>query len=140
MRSERLASKRGITGEGEREDLPSLTLRLEKSEDVVLPDGSLYVPDDRTGRVVHELYANLGNSSTGTSAAENLDNLGELDRDLVRSRLLLIHDVRKTEPSAPCAERVEGLHLIKVPVSSPSRLCALPARAILAPTALLFPA
>ena len=70
-------------------NLPSLTLGFEKSEDVVLPDGSLDVPDDRTGRVVHELDANLSNTTAGTSAAENLDNLGELDRDLVRSRLLL---------------------------------------------------
>lgn len=73
----------------EKENLPSLTLRLEKSEDIVLPDGSLYVPDDRTGRVVHELDANLSDTSAGTSATENLDNLGELDRDFVRSRLLL---------------------------------------------------
>lgn len=68
---------------------PSLTLRLEESENVVLSDGALDVPDDRTGRVVHELDANLGDTTAGTSAAENLDNLGELDRDLVRSRLLL---------------------------------------------------
>lgn len=70
-------------------NLPSLTFRLEKSEDVVLPDGTLDVSDDRTGRVVHELDANLGDTTTGTGTTEDLDNLGELDRDLVRGSLLL---------------------------------------------------
>ena len=72
------------------ENVPSLTFRLEKSEDVVLPDGTLYVSYDRTGRVVHELDANLGDSTTGTGTTEDLDNLGELDRDLVRGSLLYI--------------------------------------------------
>lgn len=39
-------------------------------------------PDDRAGRVVHELDADLGDTSTGSGAAENLDNLGELDLSL----------------------------------------------------------
>jgi len=87
---------KGVSKEGGRksraeegmENVPSLTFRLEKSEDVVLPDGTLYVSYDRTGRVVHELDANLGDSTTGTGTTEDLDNLGELDRDLVRGSLL----------------------------------------------------
>jgi hypothetical protein len=47
-------------------------LRLEQGEDVVDPDGALDVSDDRTRGVVHELDADLGDTTTGSSAAEDL--------------------------------------------------------------------
>ena len=84
--------------------IPSLTLTLEKSEDVLLPDRSLDVTDDGARGVVHELDAALGNTTTGacssqipslivsfllvcirerrTGAAENAGDLDELDGDL----------------------------------------------------------
>lgn len=45
---------------------PSLTLRLEEAEDVILADGALDVSDDGPGLVIHELDTDLGNTSTGT--------------------------------------------------------------------------
>ena len=57
---------------GIEEYTPSLTLRLEKSEDVLSPDRSLHVADKGTGGVVHEFNADLGNTSTRTSTAKDL--------------------------------------------------------------------
>jgi hypothetical protein len=59
-----------------------LTLRLHEAEDIVLTDGTLDVSDDRTGLVVNELNADLSDTTTGTGAAENLDDLGQLNRSL----------------------------------------------------------
>jgi len=58
------------------------TLRLEEGEDVVLPDWALDVTDDGAGRVVHELDADLGDTTTGSGPAEDLDDLCELDLGL----------------------------------------------------------
>ncbi|GFZ45350.1 hypothetical protein JCM24511_03076 [Saitozyma sp. JCM 24511] len=62
---------------------PGLTLRLEQGKDVVDPDGALDVSDDRTRGVVHELDADLGDTTTGSSAAEDLyrDRGGEGRRE-----------------------------------------------------------
>lgn len=60
----------------------SLTLRLHETEDVVLTDGALDVTDDATALVVDELNANLGDTTAGAGAAENLGNLSELDGGL----------------------------------------------------------
>jgi hypothetical protein len=57
---------------------PSLTLALEESEDVLLPDGSLDVTNDGAGGVVHELDTDLGDTTTGTSPSENLPNVQNL--------------------------------------------------------------
>ena len=69
---------------------PSLTLTLEESEDVLLPDGSLDVTDDGAGGVVHELDTNLSDTTTGASPSENLPNVqlllhfpGEIARTLM---------------------------------------------------------
>ncbi len=82
-------------------NVPSLTLGLEESEDVVLANGALDVADDGAGRVVHELDADLGDSSAGSSAAENLDNLGEVN---LRLRGLLI----TYKPRSNTRERVSA--------------------------------
>lgn len=55
-----------------RGDSPSLALALEKSQDVLLPYRSLDVTDDVTGGIVHEFDADLGDTTTGASPAENL--------------------------------------------------------------------
>ncbi len=60
----------------------SLTLRLHEAEDIVLTDGTLDVSDDRTRLVVNELNTDLSDTTTGTGAAENLDDLGQLNRSL----------------------------------------------------------
>jgi hypothetical protein len=51
---------------------PGLTLRLEEGEDVVNADGALDVTDDGTRGVVHELDADLGDTTTRAGAAEDL--------------------------------------------------------------------
>jgi len=61
---------------------PSLTLRLEQAQNVVLAHWALDVADDAAGGVVHELDADLGHTSTRTGAAEDSGNLDELDWDL----------------------------------------------------------
>ncbi len=55
---------------------PSLPLRLEQREDVVDLDGALDVAHDRTRGVVHELDANLGDTTAGAGAAEDLVGTG----------------------------------------------------------------
>lgn len=54
-------------------------LPLKKSQDVTLADGTLDVADDGTAGFVHELNLNLSNVTGVTSAAEDLEDLGELD-------------------------------------------------------------
>ena len=56
-----------------------LTLRLEQAQDVVLTDWALDVTDDASGLVVHELNANLGNTTARASTAEDAGDLDELD-------------------------------------------------------------
>jgi hypothetical protein len=51
---------------------PSFALRFEQSKYVLYTDGALDVPDDRAGALVHELDTDLGDSSSRSSAAENL--------------------------------------------------------------------
>lgn len=51
---------------------PGLTLRLEEGEDVVNADGALDVTDDGTRSVVHELDADLGDTTTRAGTAEDL--------------------------------------------------------------------
>ena len=63
-----------------------LTLPLKKSEDVTLADGSLDVADDRTAGLVHELNLHLGHVTRVAGAAEDLEDLGELD--VLRGSLL----------------------------------------------------
>jgi len=54
------------------ENTPCFTLRLEQGQDVSLPDGALDVPNDRALGLIHEFDANLGDTTTGASAAKNL--------------------------------------------------------------------
>jgi hypothetical protein len=69
---------------------PSLSLRLEESEDVVLSNGTLDVSDDGSRSVVNELDSDLGDSSSGSGSTENLDDTGELDGLLGRLSILLL--------------------------------------------------
>ena len=65
---------------------PGLTLRLQKGEDISLPDWSLHVTHDETVLVVEELDADLGDLSTGSGPSHDLDNNSELQRRLLRVR------------------------------------------------------
>ncbi len=58
--------------DGGRMDIPSFTLTLKKCQDIFLPDWPLHVTDDRSVWVIHELYANLCDTSTRTSPTEDL--------------------------------------------------------------------
>lgn len=51
---------------------PCLTLRLEQRQDILLSDRAFDVSDDRPGGVVHKLDTDLGHTTTGSSAAEDL--------------------------------------------------------------------
>jgi len=51
---------------------PGFTLRLEQSKNVLYTDRALDVADDRAGAIVHKLDTDLGDSSSRSSAAENL--------------------------------------------------------------------
>ena len=53
---------------------PSLTLTLQESQDVLLADGALHVADDRPAGIVHELDTDLRDTTTGASAAKNLQD------------------------------------------------------------------
>lgn len=57
--------------------IPSLTLRLEQSKDIVLTDRALDVADDAARGVVHELNTDLDHTTTRTGAAKHF---GHLDR------------------------------------------------------------
>ena len=52
---------------------PSLALTLQESQDVLLADGTLHVTDDRPAGVVHELDTDLRDTTTGASAAKDLN-------------------------------------------------------------------
>ena len=52
--------------------IPSLTLTLQESQDVLLADGALHVTDDGPAGVVHELDADLRDTTTGASASKDL--------------------------------------------------------------------
>jgi hypothetical protein len=56
-----------------------LALRLEQAKDVVNADWALDVADDGAGGVVHELDADLGDTTTGSGAAEDTGHLDELN-------------------------------------------------------------
>ena len=56
----------------QRHHVPSLTLTLQESQDVLLADRALHVPDDRPGGVVHELNANLRDTTARAGAPKDL--------------------------------------------------------------------
>ena len=60
----------------------SFTFRFQKTEDIVLANGTLDVTDDGTVGIVHEFNADLGDTTTRTGTAENLSNSSELDGGL----------------------------------------------------------
>jgi len=64
--------QKGTTAVRAREDVPSLSLRLQQSQNVVDLDGSLDVSDDGSRAVVHELDSDLGDTSSGTGSSEDL--------------------------------------------------------------------
>lgn len=75
-------AKRGPTvyglaqaAEVRRSHLPSLTLRLEQRQDIVLAHGALDVADNAARRVVHELDTDLDDTTARASAAEDLGHL-----------------------------------------------------------------
>ncbi|KAA8917770.1 hypothetical protein TRICI_000078 [Trichomonascus ciferrii] len=77
----------------------SLTLRFHETEDVVLTDWALDVSDNGSGFVVDEFNSDLGDTTSGTGTAEDLDDLGELDRSLV----ILLHVSIDHKRKAICA-------------------------------------
>lgn len=68
-------------------------------------------PDDRASRVVHELDADLGDTTARAGAAENLDNLGKLDLSLGGCRLLQEVQVGRGSAGRPGA-RLSGLVVV----------------------------
>lgn len=68
----------------------SLTLGLHETENVVLSDGALDVSDNRSGLVVDELDTDLGDTTSRSGSAEDLDNLGKLDGSGFRVFLMLV--------------------------------------------------
>ena len=61
-----------MIGREEEQHVPGLSLGLEESEDVVDSDRALDVSDDRSRGVVHELDSDLGDTTSGSSSAEDL--------------------------------------------------------------------
>ena len=59
---------------------PCLTLTLEKGENILMANGALDVTDKSTGLVVHEFNSDLGDTTTGASTAENLQQIEEYQR------------------------------------------------------------
>jgi hypothetical protein len=53
--------------------LPSFSLGFQEGENVVEPDGTLDVSDDRSVGLVHEFNSDLGDTSSGSSSAEDLE-------------------------------------------------------------------
>jgi len=64
------------------------TLGFEEAEDVVFPNGALYVSDDGAGSIVDELNADLSHTTSRSGSSENSRHLDELDR-----LLACVHDV-----------------------------------------------
>jgi hypothetical protein len=60
----------------------SLTFRFQETEDIVFANGTLDVTDDATVGIVHEFNANLSDTATGASTAENFSDSSELDGGL----------------------------------------------------------
>ena len=56
----------------DKRDVPSLTLTLQESQIVLLADGTLHVIDDCVSGIVHELYTDLRDTTTGASAPKDL--------------------------------------------------------------------
>jgi hypothetical protein len=59
-----------------------LTLRLHEAENVVLADGALDISDNASAGIVEELNANLGDATSGTCSAQDLDDSGKLNGSL----------------------------------------------------------
>lgn len=51
---------------------PSLSLRLQKRQNVIDSHGALDVSDDGSVRVVHEFDSDLGDTTSGAGSAEDL--------------------------------------------------------------------
>lgn len=77
------------------EGKPSLTqssgfsFRLHQAQDVVLSDWALDVSDDGSGSVFQELNSNLGDTTSRTGSAQNLDNLSKSNWSLSVLMLLV---------------------------------------------------
>jgi hypothetical protein len=54
------------------DNAPRLALRLQQCQDIILLDWTLDVPDDCSAGIVHELYANLGHTSTRAGTTKDL--------------------------------------------------------------------
>jgi hypothetical protein len=67
-----MPSVRGERRESGIVSVPSLTLTLQQSENVVLSHRSLDVTDNGTGRIVHEFNPDLSHTSSRSSPAEDL--------------------------------------------------------------------
>ena len=68
--------------DADRYDVPSLTLTLQESQDVLLTDGALHVTDDRPAGVVHELDTDLRDTTTRASAPKDLYQESRMSEDV----------------------------------------------------------
>ena len=78
---------------------PSFTFGLEKSEDVVLADGALDVADDGARGVVDEFDADLCDTTTRASAAEDLKIMRAMVRYICSGRVVRDLECRWHAPS-----------------------------------------
>lgn len=99
---------------------PSLTLTLEQSEDILLPNGSLDVTDDGAGGVVHEFDADLGDTTTRASPSENLLKCSYFGYFLGRIPRTLMTLASLTGAFDESYEIVNIATLLRRSVSSPS--------------------
>lgn len=58
--------------ENQKKNSPSLSLRLQKRQNVIDSHGALDVSDDGSVRVVHEFDSDLGDTTSGAGSAEDL--------------------------------------------------------------------
>ena len=56
----------------EKQNSPSFSFALKQSQDIIDSNGAFNVSDDRTARVVHELDADLDDTSSRSRSAEHL--------------------------------------------------------------------
>jgi hypothetical protein len=59
-----------------------LALRFHEAENIVFSNRSLDVSNNASALVVDELHTDLGDTTSGTSSSQNLDDLSELNGGL----------------------------------------------------------
>jgi hypothetical protein len=62
-----------VCGGSKKLDSPCFTLRLEQRQNILLSHRALHVSDDRARGIIHELDTDLGDTTTRSSTAKDLD-------------------------------------------------------------------